>query len=36
MLRVYPSELLEIYEVSPAVHSPKPNQPSLIERIPAE
>ncbi|MBP7837660.1 SOS response-associated peptidase [Candidatus Saccharibacteria bacterium] len=36
MLRVYPSELLEMYEVSPAVHSPKPNQPSLIERIPAE
>ena len=33
MLRPYPNGLLEVHEVSPAVHSPKPNQPSLIDRI---
>lgn len=33
MLRPYSDELLEVYEVSPAVHSPKPNQPSLIDPI---
>ncbi len=33
MLRPYPRELLTIYEVSPAVHSPKPDQPSLIDPI---
>jgi putative SOS response-associated peptidase YedK len=33
MMRPYPSELLESYEVSPAVHSPKPNKTDLIHRI---
>lgn len=33
MLRPNPSGLLEVFEVSPAVHSPKPNAASLIERI---
>lgn len=33
MLRPYPKGLLTVHEVSPAVHSPKPNQPSLIDRI---
>ena len=33
MLRAYPSGQLEEYEVSPAVHSPKPNQADLIERL---
>jgi putative SOS response-associated peptidase YedK len=33
MLRPYPSELLTVHEVSPAVHSPKPNQPDLIDRL---
>lgn len=33
MLRPYPSGLLDVYEVSPAVHSPKPNQSELINRI---
>ena len=33
MLRPYPAGELTAHEVSPAVHSPKPNQPSLIERI---
>lgn len=33
MIRVYPQELLAVHQVSPAVHSPKPNQPSLINRI---
>ncbi len=33
MLRPYPDELLDIYEVSPAVHSPKPNDPSLIAKL---
>ncbi len=32
MLRPYPGGLA-IYEVNPTVHSPKPNQPSLIDRI---
>lgn len=31
MLRLYPDELLQSHEVSPAVHSPKPNTPSLID-----
>ena len=33
MLRPYPNDLLTTREVSPAVHSPKPNQPSLIDRV---
>ena len=33
MLRPHEQETLTTYEVSPAVHSPKPNQPDLIERI---
>lgn len=33
MLRPYPRELLDVYEVSPAVHSPKPNQPDLINKL---
>jgi putative SOS response-associated peptidase YedK len=33
MLRPYPSGLLTVHEVSPAVHSPKPNQPGLIDHI---
>lgn len=33
MLRPNPSGLLNVYEVSSEVHSPKPNQPSLIDRI---
>jgi putative SOS response-associated peptidase YedK len=33
MLRPNPEGLLNVYEVSPAVHSPKPNQPSLIDHI---
>lgn len=33
MLRPNPGGLFNVYEVSPAVHSPKPNQPNLIERI---
>jgi putative SOS response-associated peptidase YedK len=33
MLRPNPSYLLNVYEVSPDVHSPKPNQPSLTDRI---
>jgi putative SOS response-associated peptidase YedK len=33
MLRPYPSGLLAAHEVNPAVHSPKPNQPSLIEPL---
>lgn len=33
MLRPNPSDLLNVYEVSPAVHSPKLNQASLIEHI---
>ena len=33
MIRPYPSDLLTVHEVSPAVHSPKPNQPSLIDKI---
>lgn len=33
MLRPNSSGLLNVYEVSPVVHSPKPNQPNLIERI---
>ena len=33
MLRQYPSELLDVKEVSPAVHSPKPNKPDLIDSI---
>jgi len=33
MLRTYPSHLLDVYEVSSAVHSPKPNLPSLITPI---
>lgn len=33
MLRPNPDGLLNVYEVSPAVHSPKPNQPSLIDHI---
>ena len=33
MLRPNPSDLLNVYEVSPAVHSPKPNQPGLIDHI---
>lgn len=33
MLRPNPTGLLEVFEVSPAVHSPKPNAASLIERL---
>ncbi len=33
MLRPYPTGLLDVYEVSPAVHSPKPNKPELIDHI---
>lgn len=33
MLRSYPAGQLVAYEVSSAVHSPKADQPSLIERI---
>ena len=33
MLRTYPSHLLDVYEVSSAVHSPKPNQAQLIDPI---
>ena len=33
MLRPNPSDLLTVYEVSPDIHSPKPNLPRLIERI---
>lgn len=33
MLRAYPSGQLKEFEVSPAVHSPKPNDASLIERV---
>lgn len=33
MLRPHPHNFLTVYEVSPAVHSPKPNQPSLTERV---
>ena len=33
MLRPNPSDLLNVYEVSPAVHSPKTNQPSLIDHL---
>lgn len=33
MLRVHPSGRLDVFEVSAAVHSPKPNSSSLIERI---
>lgn len=33
MLRHYPSGQLSVFEVSAAVHSPKPNSPDLIERI---
>lgn len=33
MLRSYPSDELTGFEVSPAVHSPKANDPSMISRI---
>ncbi len=33
MLRPNPSGLLTVFEVSPAVHSPKPDTAALIERI---
>lgn len=33
MLRPQADEQLMTYEVSPVVHSPKPNQPGLIDRI---
>lgn len=33
MLRPNPSGILSVYEVSSAVHSPKPNKPNLIEGI---
>jgi putative SOS response-associated peptidase YedK len=33
MLRPHSPGLLTTYEVSPAVHSPKPNQPDLVDRI---
>lgn len=33
MIRPNPGVLLNVYEVSPAVHSPKPNSPSLIDAI---
>ncbi len=33
MLRPNPSGILKVYEVSPAVHSPKPNKPDLIDPI---
>lgn len=33
MLRPNPSEMLNVYEVSAAVHSPKPNLPGLIDRL---
>lgn len=33
MLRSYPSDKLAGFEVSPAVHSPKANDPSMITRI---
>lgn len=33
MLRPNPSGLLEVFEVSPAVHSPKPNTADLMKRI---
>lgn len=33
MLRPYPNGLLDVHEVSAAVHSPKPNASQLIERI---
>lgn len=33
MLRLYPDELVSTHEVSSAVHSPKPNQPNLIDPI---
>lgn len=33
MLRPYPRDLLAVHEVSPAVHSPKPNSADLIKRI---
>lgn len=33
MLRPYPDDLLTIQEVSPAVHSPKPDQPDLINPL---
>lgn len=33
MLRPYSDELLTVQEVSPAVHSPKPDQPGLISPL---
>jgi putative SOS response-associated peptidase YedK len=33
MLRPYPADLLQMHEVSPAVHSPKQNLPSLIDPV---
>lgn len=33
MRRPNPDNLLNVYEVSPEVHSPKPNRPDLINRI---
>lgn len=33
MFRPNPSDLLNVYEVSPEVHSPKANHPGLIDRI---
>ncbi len=33
MLRHSPGGLLTVHEVSPAVHSPKPNQPSLLDKL---
>lgn len=33
LLRPNPTGILEVFEVSPAVHSPKPNDARLIERI---